>query len=267
MTSENVGMTMPVTPYYGGGYGGGDMGFGGMNGWWGLIILLALMGYGNGFGGFGGYGGNGGGFVNADIQRGFDQQSVMTGINGLQNAVNTGFGNVQTALCSGFAGVNQGVSNGFAQAEIAANSRQMADMNQTFALQSALQNCCCENRAATADLKYTVATEACADRNAVSNALRDVLTANAAGTQRIIDQLCADKMDAKNEKIAELQNQLTMAQLAASQNAQTAAILANNEAQTSALEQYLAPVPRPAYMVQNPNCCGQFGYGGCGCAA
>lgn len=129
----------------------------GMNGWWGLIILLALMGYGNGFGGFGG--GNGGGFAGAGLQRGFDQQSVMTGINGLQNAVNTGFGNVQTALCNGFAGVNQGVSNGFAQAEIAANSRQMADMNQTFALQSALQNCCCENRAATADLKYTVATE------------------------------------------------------------------------------------------------------------
>lgn len=257
MTSEN-GYIMPVAPAYGN-YGGDNM-FGGQGAWW-IIILLAVLGWGNGFGGFGG---NAGG-VNADLQRGFDQQSVMSGVNGLQNAVTSGFGNVQTALCNGFAGVNQGVANGFAQAEIAANARQMADMNQQFALQSAMQNCCCENRAATADLKYTVATEACADRNAISNALRDVLQANAAGTQRIIDQMCSDKIDAKNEKIAELQNQLAMAQLAASQNAQTAQILANNEAQTTALEQYLAPVPRPAYMVQNPNCCANnFGYGGCG---
>ena len=75
------------------------------------------------------------------------------------------------------------------------------------------------------------------------------------------------QIDAKNEKIAELQNQLTMANLAASQNAQTAAILANNEAQTTALEQYLAPTPRPAYIVQNPNCCQQNFSCGCGCAA
>ena len=124
------------------------------------------------------------------------------------------------------------------------------------------QNCCCENRAAVADLKYTVATEACADRSAISDALRDVLTANTASTQRILDQLCQDKIDAKNERIAELQNQLTLANLAASQNAQTAAILANNEAQTAALEQYLAPTPRPAYIVQNPSCCQNFGCNG-----
>lgn len=249
MTGENNGMYMPVAPAYG---GMNDGMFGGNGAWW-IIILLAVLGWGNGFGG--GFGGNnGGGFVNADIQRGFDQNAVMNGIN-----------NLTTAQCNGFAGVNQAIANGFAQSEIAANSRQMAEMNQNFALQSAMQNCCCENRAATADLKYTVATEACADRNAISNALRDVLEANNASTQRILDTMCQDKIDAKNEKIAELQNQLAMAQLAASQNAQTAAILANNEAQTSALEQYLAPVPRPAYMVQNPNCCANgFGYGGCG---
>jgi len=248
MTGENNGMYMPVAPAYG---GMNDGMFGGNGAWW-IIILLAVLGWGNGFGG--GFGGNGGGFVNADIQRGFDQNAVMNGIN-----------NLTTAQCNGFAGVNQAIANGFAQSEIAANSRQMAEMNQNFALQSAMQNCCCENRAATADLKYTVATEACADRNAIFNALRDVLEANNASTQRILDTMCQDKIDAKNEKIAELQNQLAMAQLAASQNAQTAAILANNEAQTSALEQYLAPVPRPAYMVQNPNCCANgFGYGGCG---
>ena len=245
MTTENNGMYMPVAPAYGG-FGNNDGLFGG-NGAWFILILLCLFGWGgNGFGNNWGGGGSG------EIQRGFDQATLTNGINGIQNA-----------LCNGFAGVNQSVANGFAQAEIAANSRQMADMNQTFALQSAMQNCCCENRAGIADLKYSVATEACADRNAISSALRDVLEANNASTQRILDMMCQDKIDAKNERIAELQQQLQMAQLAASQGAQTAAILANNEAQTAALERYLAPTPIPAYMVQNPNCCTQnFG---CGC--
>lgn len=246
MTDSNGNMIMPVAPYYG---GNNDGMFGGNGSWmWFLLIWMAMFGWGNGGFGFGGQGGNGG-YVGREVQTGFDHQAVMNGITGVQNAVN---------------GIVPAIQNGFAQSEIAANSRQMADMNQTFALQSSLQQCCCDNRAATADLKYTVANEACADRNAISTALRDVLEANNASTQRILDTMCQDKIDAKNEKIAELQNQLTMAQLAASQNAQTAAILANNEAQTTALEQYLAPVPRPAYMVQNPNCCGQFGYGGCG---
>ena len=245
MYSENGnGMVLPVAPM--GGYGGGNDLFGGNGAWWIIILLLfgwGNNGWGNGFGGNGGY---------SEVQRGFDQSAVMNGINGLN-----------TAVCNGFAGVTGAVSNGFAQAEISANARQMADMNQNFSLQSALQNCCCENRAATADLKYTVATEACADRNTVTSALRDVLEANNASTQRILDTMCQDKIDAKNETIAMLRQQLQMAQLAASQGAQTAAILANNEAQTAALEQYLAPTPRPAYIVQNPNCCGQnFG---CGC--
>lgn len=151
-------------------------------------------------------------------------------------------------------------------------------MQQAFATQTAitggltnlssqLATCCCDNRAATNDLRYTIATEACADRSAISAALRDVLEANNASTQRILDQMCNDKIDAKNEKIADLERQLTMANLVASQGAQTAAILANNEAQTTALEQYLAPVPKPAYIVQNPACCSQnYGYG-CGAVA
>lgn len=233
MTSENGNMYMPVAPAYG--MGGGDGMFGGNGAWW--IIILLLFGWGGrGFG----YGGNG---VGSEVQRGFDQSAVMNGLAGIQNAV----------------------SNGFSNAEVAANSRQMADMNQNFALQSAMQNCCCENRAATADLKYTIATEACADRNAISTALRDVLEANNASTQRILDQMCNDKIDAKNELIANLRQQLQMAQLSASQGAQTAQILANNEAQTAALERYLAPTPIPAYVVQNPNCCQQNW--GCGCNA
>lgn len=246
MTSENNGMYMPVVPQgYGGGYGN-DM-FGGNWAWW-IIILLIFGGWGNGIGN--GFGGNNG-YGYSEVQRGFDHSAVMNAINGVNNTV---------------AGIVPAVQNGFAQAEIAANSRQMADMNQNFALQSSMQNCCCENRAGLADLKYTVATEACADRNAIANALRDVLEANNAATQRILDTMCQDKIDAKNETIAMLRQQLSMQQLAASQNAQTAQIMADNAAQTFALEQYLAPVPKPAYIVQNPNCCGQYNYG-CGCGA
>ena len=271
----NNGLIMPVAPMGGYGFGGGGSGFGDGfgSGWWVILVLFALMGnWGNGFGG--GFGGGNNFFpwmfagqsnMNNDVQRGFDQSAIMSGINGISSAVTSGFGDVQNALC-----------NGFSQAEIAANARQIADMQQAFASQTAitagmnnisagLQNCCCENRAATADLKYTVATEACADRAAISSALRDVLEANTASTQRILDQLCQDKIDSKNEKIADLERQLTMANLAASQTAQTSRILADNAAQTVALEQYLNPAPIPAYVVQNPNCCGNYNYGGCGC--
>lgn len=243
MTSENNGMYMPVVPQgYGYGGNGNDM-FGG-NWMWFLLIWFAMFGWGNnGFGGFGGNTGN-------EVQRGFDQQSIMGGIAGVQNAVN---------------GIVPALQNGFAQAEIAANSRQMADMNQNFAIQSSLQQCCCENRAATADLKYTMATEAANTR------------ANCdANNQKILDKLCQLELDGVRQnyegQLRAMQNQLNAAnaenqslKFAASQGAQTAQILANNEAQTTALEQYLAPVPRPAYVVQNPNCCAnQFGFGGCG---
>ena len=130
----------------------------------------------------------------------------------------------------------------------------MADMQQMFSLQSSLQQCCCENRAATADLKYTIATEECATRQA-----------SADNTRAILDKLCQLELDGKDQRIADLERQLTMANLAASQSNQTSRILADNAAQTSALEQYLAPIPRPAYIVQNPACCNQ--QVGCGCGS
>lgn len=250
LESENgTGMVMPVSPM-GGGFG--NEGFGG-NGWWWIILLFVLLGgWGNGFGNVGA----GNPYVNPGytVQQGFDQAAIMNGING-----------INSGLCSGFAGTQMAIANGFAQAEIAANSRQMADMNQNFAMQSALQNCCCENRAGLADVKYTIATENCADRAAISDGIRDIIVAQNANTQKILDEMCSDRISRKDERIADLERQLTLANLAASQGAQTAAILANNEAQTTALEQYLAPIPRPAYIVQNPACCNQnFGYG---CAA
>lgn len=270
--SENTngnGMVMPVSPMGGYGVSNGGFGWGDGSFWIIVLFLFALMGnWGNG-----GFGGNAG--TNGEIQRGFDQQSVMGGVTGINSAVVNGFAGVNQALCNGFAGVNTALNSGFAAAEASANARQMADMQQNFAAQAAstasmnniasnLATCCCENRAAVADLKYTVANEACADRAAVTQALQAVTAQNNANTQRILDQLCQDKINAKDEKIAELQNQLTLANLAASQNAQTASILTDNLAQTQALEQYLAPTPRPAYMVQNPNCCAATGWN-CGC--
>lgn len=225
LTDESGNMVMPVSPMGNNG-GFGDMGG---NGWW-IILLFLLLGFGGNWNN-GGFGGNG-------VQEGFNQAAITSGLASIQNSIN----DVQGAIC-----------NGFSQAEIANNARQMADMQQMFSMQSQLQQCCCDNKAGIESLRATIASENCADRQAVAD-----------GVQRILDQMCNDKIDAKNERIADLERQLTMANLAASQGAQTAAILANNEAQTTALEQYLAPTPRPAYIVQNPNCCPQnFG---CGCA-
>ena len=238
---------------------GNNGGFGDGNGWWIILLLLLVAGGWNN----GGFGGNNGFIPYAmntgnDVQRGFDQSAVMSGLGEITNGV---FG-VQNSLCNGFAGVNQSISNGFAQAEIAENSRQMANMNQMYNLSSQFANCCCENRLGLANLNSTILSENCADRAALSDGVRDIITNQSNNTQRILDQLCADKIDAKNEKIADLERQLTMANLAASQTAQTAQLLADNTRQTTTLEQYLAPIPRPAYIVQNPNCCQNTG---CGC--
>ena len=278
-------MVMPVAPMYGGSNGGFG-GWGGDNGWWIILLFLfALGGWGNGFGG--GYGAGGAmpyimnNTTNADVQRGFDQQAVMTGISGVQNGIyglstqlcNTG-ADIQQSLCNGFAGVNATVNSGFANAETAANSRQMANMNQAFNAQTAMMqgfngiqsqfaDCCCENRLASADLKYTIATENCADRAALNDGIRDILVNQNAGIQRILDTMCQDKIDAKNDTIAQLRSELMYARGQASQDVQTAAIQAGQRALANEVEQYVLPTPRPAYIVQNPNCCAQnFG---CGC--
>ena len=208
MESNGTPMYMPVAPAnYGGGFGNF-----GADGWW--IILLFLFA-GGGFGWGNGFGGNGGGFMNADIQRGFDQNAVMTGVNGVQNATTSGFGDLQTALCGGFAGVNANIANGFAQAEIGENARQMANMQQMFSLQSAMSQCCCDNRLATVQTQNIVQAEGAATRLAIENQ-----------TQAILDKLCQQEIDNLKGTVLNLQNQLNMANLAASQVAQTQQILA-----------------------------------------
>lgn len=213
LTDEN-GMVMPVSPMYGGNGGFG----GGFGGDWGWIILLLL--FAGGFNGFGG--GFGGGDIypwmnQADITTsGFQNLATQNQITGIQGAI----GDVQTSLCNGFAGVNATVNNGFANLEVANNARQIANMQQTFDLQSQLAQCCCDNRLATANLQSVIQAENCADRAAVSDGIRDILVSNNANTQRIIDMMCEDRLNRKDEKILDLQNQLNIATFNASQTAQ-----------------------------------------------
>jgi len=137
-------------------------------------------------------------------------------------------------------------------------------MMQGFnAMQAQQAQCCCDNQLAMANQTATILAEHCSDRAALSDGVRDIIAAQSAGTQRILDQMCQDKIDAKNDEIQQLRTQLQVQNLAASQTAQTAQILADNARQTTMLEQYLNPAPIPAYTVANPNCCQSFG---CGCA-
>lgn len=274
MALTDDSMVMPVSPMYGSG-GGFGTGFGGD---WAWIILLLLLGWGNN--GFGGYGGMGGFAADgAALYPWMNQAEITSGgfrdqmINNNITSIRDGISDISTQLCNGFAGVNAGVANGFAQAEIAANGRQMADMNQRFALQSQLADCCCENRLGLADLKYVVATENCADRAAVESGIRDVITNNTANTQAILDKLCQLELDgvkgqlaaAERENIG-LQNALNMASFRESQTAQNALITQGFSNEVDALYNRLnsCPVPTtPVYGRTPIFTCG--GNGGCGC--
>lgn len=239
--NENgVDLSMPVAPV---GYGNNGMGFGGDNGWW--ILLLFLFGMNGGWGNNGGYGGGNGLYPwmnQADITTsGFQNQMLNTQLMGIQNSVTAGFGDVQNSLCSGFAGVNANISNGFAQAEIGENARQMANMQQMFGLQSQMAQCCCDNRLATCQTQNIVQSEGAATRLAIQNQ-----------TQQILDKMCQQEIDALKERNLALQNQVNMQNLAASQTAQTAALIADNTAQTQYIVNRVAPYPIPAYTVANP---------------
>ena len=229
-----------------------DGGFNG-NGWW-IILLFMFLGWNNR--GWGGNGSGGAGDAGGDMLYPWMNQA---------QGMWTGFSQIQQDLCNGFAGTTAAITNGFANAETAETARQMANMQQMFGLSQQLADCCCENRLGLANLGADIAREACSDRQAVSDGVRDILANQTASVQRILDQMCQDKIDAKNEQIAQLRQEIALKDLAASQNLQTAQLVADNAAQTAALEQYLAPVPRPAYVVQNPNCC-QPNFG-CGCGS
>lgn len=280
--TDDSGMntTMLVSPTNGQSNG---FGFGNDGGWW--ILLLFLLIGGNGWGG-----GFGGGFDGGlypwmnqsnQINGGFRDQLINDNITEIRSGV-TGIG---TQLCNGFSDVQMALANGFAGIEQGANTRQMANMQQAFNAQTAvtagmndiamnLQNCCCENRAGIADLKYTVATENCADRTAAYQNTRDIIDSQTRGTQAILDKLCQLELDgvkaqveAKNDRISELQSQLNMASLRESQTAQNAFISQGFANEVDQLYNRLSNCPVPTTPVYgrtpiftcNQNQCG------CGC--
>ena len=278
--TDDKSMVMPVTPMYGNNGGFGDMGG---SGWWILLLFLLLgnNGWGNGFGG--GFDGGLYPWMNQSNQLngGFRDQMLNDNINSIRDGVN----GISTQLCNGFAGVNAGVANGFAQAEIAANGRQMANMQTAFAnqtamnagfngIQSQLASCCCENRLGTADLKYTIATENCADRTQSMQNTRDIIDSQTRGTQAILDKLCALELDGVKGQLAQaqrenvgLQNQLNMATMQASQTAQTAQILAGQAAEIDGVYNRLKNCPVPSMPVYGNTPIFTCGGNGCGCGA
>lgn len=282
LTDENgSGMVMPVAPMYG---NGGSGGFMGGDGWWVLILFILLGGWNNnGFGG--GFGGGGDLYPwmnnSQNINSGFRDQMINDNITSIRDGV---YG-ISNQLCSGFAGVNatvNGAQNAISQ-QLYAN--QIADMERSFAAQTAstqgmtalqaqLAQCCCDNRAATADLKYTVATENCADRTAAAQNTRDIIDAQTRGTQAILDKLCALELDGVKGQLAQaqrenvgLQNQLNMAALRESQTAQNAFIQQGFSNEVDALYNRLntCPVPTTPVYGRTPifTCGGNTT--GCGC--
>ncbi len=267
--------------------GNRNNGWGGESGLEWIIILFLFALFNGGWGGNGFGGGNGAvPFVmnqgtDSEIQRGFNHSAVMDGLNGLTGAVNAGFGNVQNALCGGFAGVNAGIAavqNGITQ-QMYAN--QIADLERSFAAQTAntqgmnalqaqLAQCCCDNRAATADLKHTIATENCADRTQSLQNTRDIIESQTRSTQAILDKLCQLELDNVKQENQNLRTQLNMANLAASQTAQTAEL---RTAQATTANQLMSelrscPIPaQPVYGSQPIFTCGANSGCGCGCGA
>ena len=268
------------------GAGGGNRNgaWGGDGAWW-IILLIALLG---GFNG-NGWGGNGGGFAGGNelypwlnqsqnVNDGFRDQMIQTNLQGIQQ----GISGLSTQLCNCCSDMQMAVANGFANAETAANARQMANMQQGFGMQTAMMQGFTGVQAQTAQLASdiqlgnaqqtaTILAENCADRAALSDGVRDIIASQTAGTQRIIDQLCQDKIDAKNDEIAQLRQQLNMQQLAASQAAQNAFITQGFSNEVDALYNRLNTCPVPSMPVygrtpiftcqpQNQGC-------GCGCGS
>lgn len=276
------GMVMPVAPMYGGGYGNGFGNFGG-DGWWIILLLLACNG---GWGGFGGFGGMGGFAADGAMLYPWMNQAQITTdgfrdqmINGNVTSIRDAVGNLSTQLCNTGSDIQMALATGFAGVEQGANARQMADMNQNFALQTAIlqgfngvqaqqAECCCENRLGIANLGSDIAREAFATRTNDTQNTQAILNTINGGIQSIKDQLCQDKIDAKNDEIANLRQQVAMKDLAAAQTAQNAFIANGFANEVDQLYNRLSncPVPTtpvygrtPIFTCNSNNSCG------CGC--
>jgi hypothetical protein len=284
-------MVMPVAPYMG--YGNGmNSGFGGDWGMW-FILLIIFCGWGgNGFGG--GFGNNQLGYdfpwlLNSNnrtvdaVTTGFDNAAIAGQLGDIQGAITNGFANNATALCGGFAGVNATVNS--AQNAIAQQlyTNQISDLERSFAAQTAntqgfmglqgqLAQCCCDNRLATCQTNNTIISEGNATRMADATNTRDIIDAQTRGTQAILDKLCALELDgvkaqveAKNDEIARLRQDLSMKDLAASQQAQNAFIAQGFATEVDQLYNRLNNCPVPSTPVYGRTPIFTCNNGGCGC--
>ena len=265
-TNNGNGYAYPVYPTMSG--FGGNGGFGGDGAIWIILIIALLGGFNNGNGGF--YGGNNNDFawlsngqkdIMTNTNNGFDTLHLSNQLEGTRDGI---YG-LSNQICNSTSDITSAISNGFYNSEISANNRAMNQMQDTFALSRQFADCCCENRLGIANLNSTILSENCADRAALADGLKDVLINQTANTQRILDQLCNDKIDAKNEKILDLQRQLDMADLKASQTAQNAFISQGFANEVDALYNRLSncPVPStpvygrtPIFTCPNNNGCG-----------
>jgi len=262
-------------------YGNGsNNGFFGGDGIWALVLLALLFGNNGGWGGFGGSSNgdfawlsNGQKDIMNNTNSGFDTLHLSNQIEGVRDGVSS----LSTQICGSTADIVQSVNGGFATAEIAANARQVADMQQNFSNQiatlqgfntlgSQLANCCCENRLATANLTSTVLAENCADRAALADGLKDIIVNQTANTQKILDQLCNDKIDAKNEKIADLQREILMKDLQASQISQNAFIAQGFSDEVDQLYNRLSNCPVPSTPVYGRTPIFTCNNNSCGCS-
>ena len=267
-TNNGNGFAYPVYPAMGGFGNGGFGGFGGDGAIWILLLIALLGGFGNnGNGGF--FGGNndfawlsnGQKDIMTNTNNGFDTLHLSNQLEGTRDGI---YG-LSNQLCNCCADMQQTVSNGFYNAEISANNRAMNQMQDTFALSRQFADCCCENRLATANLNSTIISENCADRQALNEGVRDILANQTASVQRILDQLCQDKIDAKNEKIAELQRELSMKDLQASQIAQNSFIAQGFANEVDQLYNRLSNCPVPSTPVYGRTPIFTCNNNGCGC--
>lgn len=247
LSSDGAVMTMPVQPANTN--AGNGWGFGGDGAWWIIILFLFVF---CGWGGNWGGNRNGAGTTGGSAVDGYILTSDFANIERKIDSVNNG-------LCDGFYqqaqlinGVQQNMSNGFMSAEISRANQQAAFMQQLFAMQMQQQNCCCETREAIQGVNYNMATQSCDTRNTVQNATRDIVDNQNQNARAILDALTAQRIEAKDAKIAEQSQQLFAAQLAASQASQNNYLL-----------NQLRPTPIPAYPSCNPWASGS--YAGCGC--
>ena len=223
--------------------------------WW--IVILLIFGWGgfgnNGWGNGNGMGSTAAAYTDSAIQRGFDNQAVISKLDGISNGLCDGFYAMNNSMLTGFNGINTNiVQTGFGIQQ-AIHADTVANMQNTNALQSQLANCCCETREAIQGINYNIATNTCALQNTMNNNTRDIIENQNAGTRAVLDYLCA-------KENADLRDKVQKLELAASQSAQNAYIAANQEAQTAELIRRINPMPIPAYSVPAP-----YPYTGYGC--